>query len=124
MYQFFEILPGDGPARMYRPAQPIALEIVVALLGTSRVVVTRTDRLGLLLWIDADALAGGREPNPRGSAVARAVFRSPAAAVCGPLVITGGSAEQPAALDEQEAEEAYAYLFALESAGAADGGRL
>ncbi len=123
MYQFFEILPGDGPARMYRPEQPIALPIVVALLGTSRLVVTTTDRLGLLLWIDADALAGEREPNPRASAVARAVFRSPAAAVCGPLLITGGSAEEPAALGEQQAEEAYAYLFALESAGAANGGR-
>jgi hypothetical protein len=124
VYQFFEILPGDGPARMYRPAQPIALPVVVALLGTSRVVVTGTDRLGLLLWIDADALAGGREPNPRASAVARAVFRSPAAAVCGPLVITGGSAEEPSALGREDADEAYAYLFALESAGAADGGRL
>lgn len=123
MYQFFEILPGDGPARMYRPAQPISLQIVVALLGTSRILITGTDRLGLLLWIDADALGDGREPNPRASAVARAVFRSQAAAVCGPLVITGGSAEEPAALGPDEADEAYAYLFALESAGAADGGR-
>jgi hypothetical protein len=88
------------------------------------VLVTGTDRLGLLLWIDADALAGGREPNPRASAVARAVFGSPAAAVCGPLVITGGTAEEPAALGPGEAEEAFEYLFALESAGAADGGRL
>ena len=124
MYQFFEILPGDGPARMYRPAQPVALEIVVALLGATGVVVTGTDRLGLLLWIDAEALAGGREPNQRASALARAVFRSPAAAVCGPLVITGGTAEDPAALDSEAADEAFAYLFALESAGAADGGRL
>lgn len=123
MYQFFEILPGDGPARMYRPGQPIALPIVAALLGTGRVVVTGTDRLGLLLWIDADALADGREPNPRASAVARAVFRSPAAAVCGPLVITGGSAEAPAALGQVEADEAFAYLSVLASAGAADGGR-
>jgi hypothetical protein len=124
VYQFFEILPGDGPARMYRPAQPIALPIVVALLGTSRLVVTSTDRLSLLLWIDADALADGREPNQRASAVARAVFRSPAAAVCGPLVITGGSAEEPAALDQDEADAAFDYLSSLESAGAADGGRL
>jgi hypothetical protein len=124
VYQFFEILPGDGPARMYRPARPIALGIMVALLGTSRVLVTGTDRLGLLLWIDADALVGGREPNPRASAVARAVFRSPAAAVCGPLVITGGTAEEPAALGRDEADAAFDYLFALESAGAADGGRL
>ncbi|HTJ72582.1 MAG TPA: hypothetical protein VL551_33900 [Actinospica sp.] len=124
MYQFFEILPGDGPARMYRPAQPVALEIVVALLGATGVVVTGTDRLDLLLWIDADALVGGREPNPRASAVARAVFRSPAAAVCGPLVITSGTADDPAALEPEAADEAYAYLFALESAGATDGGRL
>lgn len=124
MYQFFEILPGDGPARMYRPAQPISLQIVVALLGTSRILTTRTDRLGLLLWIDRHALADGRAPNPRASAVARAVFRSQAAAVCGPLVITGGSAEEPAALTPQEADDAYSYLFDLESAGAADGGRL
>lgn len=123
MYQFFEILPGDGPARMYRPAQPVAVEIVVALLGTSRIVVTGTDRLGLLLWIDADALVDGREPNPRASAVARAVLRSPAAAVCGPLLITGGTAENPAALGQSEADEAFAYLFALESGGTTDGGR-
>ena len=122
MYQFFEILPGDGPARLCRPARRIGLPIVVALLGASRVMVTGTGRHGLLLWIDADALADGREPNPRASAVARAVFRSRAAAVCGPLVITGGTSEAPAALG-QDADAAFDYLFALESAGAADGGR-
>lgn len=122
MYQFFEILPGDGPARMYRPGQPISLEIMVALLGTSRLLVTDTEQLGLLVWIDADALAGGREPNPRGSAVARAVFQSSTAAVCGPLVVTGGTVEQPASLGQDAADEAFVYLFALESAGTADGG--
>ncbi len=123
MYQFFELLPGDPPARLCRPDQPVSLSIVCALLDAAHPMVTRTPHLGLLVWIDRDCFTRDREPNPAASAVARAVFESPAAAVCGPLLVTGGSVEQPTALGPAEADEAFAYLFALEQAGSADEGR-
>jgi hypothetical protein len=123
VYQFFELLPGDRPARLYRPDRPVSLNVVCALLDTARPLVTRAPDLGLLVWVDRDCFANDREPNPVASAVARAVFESPAAAVCGPLLVTGGSVEQPTALGPAEADEAFAYLFALEQAGSADEGR-
>lgn len=119
MYQIFEVLPGDGPARLCRPGQPVSLSILCALLDATRLMVTRTPQLGLLVWTDVDCFVKGREPNPTASAVARTVFESPAAAVCGPLLVTGGSVEQPTALSQAEADEAFAYLFAS-AAGSAD----
>ena len=105
MYQFFELLPGDPPARLYRPDRLVSLSVVCALLDAAHPMVTRTPRLGLLVWIDRDCFTKDREPNPAASAVARAVFESPAAAVCGPLLVTGGSVEQPSALGPAEADE-------------------
>jgi hypothetical protein len=123
VYQFFELLPGDPPARLYRPDRLVSLNIVCALLDTAHPLVSRTPDLGLLVWIDRDCFAKDREPNPVASAVARAVFQTSAAAVCGPLLVTGGSFEQPTALGPAEADEAFAYLFALEQAGSGDEGR-
>jgi hypothetical protein len=120
VYQFFELLPGDPPARLYRPERLVSLNVVCALLDTTRPLVSRTPNLGLLVWIDRDCFAKDRQPNPAASAVARAVFETSAAAVCGPLLVTGGTFEQPTALGPAEADEAFAYLFSLEQAGSAD----
>lgn len=123
MYQFFELLPGDPPARLYRPDRLVSLNVVCALLDTARPLVTRTPNLDLLVWIDRDCFAKDREPNPAASAVARAVFETSTAAVRGPLLVTGGTVDQPTALGPAEADAAFAYLFALEQAGSADEGR-
>ena len=122
MYQFFELLPGDPPARLYRPDRLVSLNVMCALLDTARPLVSRTPSMDLLVWIDRDCFAKDREPNPAASAVARAVFQTSAAAVCGPLLVTGGSFEQPTALGPTEADEAFAYLFVLEQGGLADQG--
>jgi hypothetical protein len=120
MYQIFEIDPCDGVDRLALPEREITLETMFALLGTSRAATRDTPQLDLLVWIDADGLDRGRDANARACATLRGVFDSPFAAVCGPLLVTGGSWKEPSALDEAQAAEAYLYLFGAASVEAPD----
>jgi len=121
MYQIFEIDPVDGEDRLSVPDPDVTIATMCALLDTVHLVVQRTPRLDLLIWIDGAGWDRSREANHRASAVAREVFQAPAAAVCGPLLVTGGTMEHPAALDEQQAREAFDYLFGADVADRADG---
>lgn len=120
MYQIFEIDPCDGVDFLALPEREISLETMFALLGTSRAATRDTPQLDLLVWIDADGLHRGRDANAHACATLLDVFEAPFAAVCGPLLVTGGSWKQPSALDETQAAEAYRYLFGDASAEVPD----
>lgn len=111
MYQIIEIGPCDGVDLLSLPGREIALDTMFALLGTSCAAMQHTPRLELLVWIDLDGLERDREANARACGMLRAVFGAPHAAVCGPLLVTGGSWRSPTALDKSEAADAFAYLF-------------
>lgn len=115
MYQIIEIDPCDGVDRSHLPEREITLDTMFALLDTSRAATQCTPRLDLLVWIDVDGFERGREPNARACAVLRTVFGNPLPTVCGPMLVTGGSWQDPTALDDGQAADALAYLFGAAS---------
>ena len=64
----------------------------------------------LVVWTDAHAHYHRRGVNVIGSLVVADAFELPLEVVCGPVLITGGSAEAPRALSAAQLAEAFEFL--------------
>lgn len=65
---------------------------------------------GLVFWFDARAWDRVRSVNVIGSVVLADTFELPLQVLCGPLLITGGSPEEPRALTSAGVGEAFEFL--------------
>jgi hypothetical protein len=65
---------------------------------------------GLVFWLDGRAYVRTRSVNVIGSVVFADALELPLQVVCGPLLITGGSAEEPQALTSAGVREAFKFI--------------
>ncbi|HEV2347046.1 MAG TPA: hypothetical protein VGS97_23290 [Actinocrinis sp.] len=94
--------------------QSIDLALISALLRTSRLAASPPVHDGLLLWIDASQGARRREPNGRACILFSHLYGTRDPLVYGPLIVTGGTPEQPEALSLVRVDAALRDLFGIE----------
>jgi hypothetical protein len=92
----------------------IGLDLIGALLRTGRLAASPPVHDGLLLWIDASPTSGVREVNARACILFSHLYGTRDPLVHGPLIITGGTPENPEAFSRQRLDTALRDLFGIE----------
>lgn len=94
--------------------QSINLDLIGALLRTGRLAASPPVKDGLLLWLDASQASAAREPNARACILFSHLYGTRDPLVHGPLIVTGGTPEQPEALSRPRLDTALRDLFGIE----------
>lgn len=99
----------DGLAEADRPGGPLwYVRNLIDSADPEGVTIPNFDEL--VVWTDGHALDRRRPANVIGSAVVAGAFELPLQAVCGAVLITGGSADEPRALTATQLAEALEFL--------------